>query len=177
MSETIITFKRLGESGDSSSGAGRASLDGTGGYTVDDSSFSSSTSNALAAFAAKQLVVSVINEATAWGMYEWDKNLALNDDYIGQRTKRIAVEQISKAAGMAGTVFNMAASGAMIGGPWGAVIGAALGVTQVASSTIRENLIGQEQQNISLAQMEASLNYTRRRVGWSSVAASIGEDL
>lgn len=137
----------------------------------------SSTSNAIAAFAAKQLVATTISEVSNWAMYEWNKNLNLNDDYIGQRNKQIAMQCIAKTAGAANTIFNSAAMGAMVGGPWGAAIGAAIGATQVVTSTIRENLQAEEQQRIQLAKMDAQLDFTRKRAGWSTTAASIGEDL
>lgn len=144
---------------------------------AEETESSTSSSVAIAAFAAKEIISTTISEITDWAMYEWDKNLMLEDDYVGQRNKNIAMQCISKVGGAANTVFNTTIAGATIGGPWGAAIGAAIGIAKVASSTIRDNVQHQQMQDIQLAQMNMQLSYTRNRIGWSTNAASIGEDL
>lgn len=136
-----------------------------------------SDKKAIAAFAAKEMTSAVVSEVLNWANYEWDKSLNLNDDYIGQRQKTIALQLINKGASFASTIFSATAYGAMIGQGAGAVVGAVLGTVQATSSVIRENIQAREQEEIQLRQMEAQLSYTRQRAGWSTQAGSIGEDL
>lgn len=117
------------------------------------------------------------NEVIAWAEYEWDKQLSLTDDYIGQRWKRIATTQISRGISAISSVASMTAWGAAAGGSVGAAIGAGLGVTMSIASMARSNIQGKEQQDIHIRQMEAQLGFTRSRAGWSTQAGSIGEDL
>lgn len=137
----------------------------------------SSAGVALAAWAVSQAVQTTVSELVAWGEYNWNKELTLNDDYIGQRNKQIALTQINRGISAVGSIFSSTASGAAVGGVAGAIIGFVVGTaTQVANIT-RGNLQAQEQQDIRLRQMEAQLDFTRSRAGWSLKAASIGEDL
>ena len=138
---------------------------------------SNSSAKAIATFAAIQAISTTINEAVAWGEYYWNKELVLNDDYIGQRNKQIASTYVNRAISFAGNVGSAAATGATIGGPVGAIIGAVIGTATQIASIVRSNIQGNEQQNIALRQMDAQLQFTRSRVGWSTNAASIGEDL
>ena len=138
---------------------------------------SKSTKIAIAAMAAKQILSTAVSEGLQWANYEIDKNLNLDDNYIAQREKNIALQLIGKAGSFASTIFGGATAGAIVGGPIGAAIGATLGLVQAVSSTVRENIQSYEQQDIMLRQMDAQLSYTRQRAGWSVSAASIGEDL
>lgn len=134
------------------------------------------SAKAIAAFAAIQVTKIVVNEAVAWGEYYWNKELTLNDDYIGQRNKNIAISQISAGASALGTIGSFTAFGATFG-PWGAAIGAAIGTIAATVEIVRSNKQGEDQQNIQLKQMNTQLDFTRARAGWSLRAASIGEDL
>lgn len=149
----------------------------TSASTESQENDSGSTAKALATFAAIQAISTTINEGVAWGEYYWNKELVLNDDYIGQRNKQIASAYVNRAISFAGNVGSAAATGASIGGPIGAIIGAVIGTATQIASIVRSNVQGNEQQNIALRQMDAQLQFTRSRVGWSTNAASIGEDL
>ena len=136
-----------------------------------------STAKEVAKFAVVQVVQEVANEIVAWADYEWNRELMLNDDYVGQRNKNIAMTQINRAVSYGSTILSNTAAGAAVGGAPGAVIGFVIGTAKVTANVVRNNLQGQDQQNISLRQMEAQLQFTRSRAGWSLKAASIGEDL
>lgn len=138
---------------------------------------SKSTKIAIAAMAAKQILSTAVSEGLQWANYEIDKNLNLDDNYIAQREKNIALQLIGKAGSFASTIFSSTAAGAIVGNVPGAIIGFILGTAQAVSSTVRENIQSYEQQDIMLRQMDAQLSYTRQRAGWSTSAASIGEDL
>ena len=136
-----------------------------------------STAKSVAKFAVIQSAQLVVNEVVAWAEYYWNRELILNDDYVGQRNKNIAMMQINRAVGVVTTTGSMAAAGAAIGGPAGAIVGAVIGLATSASSIARSNIQGQDQQNIAIRQMDAQLHFTRSKAGWSTQAASIGEDL
>lgn len=135
-----------------------------------------SSAKAVAVFAAVQTTQIVISEAVSWGEYYWNKELTLNDDYVGQRNKNIAVMQINRAVGALGTIGSFTALGASAG-PWGAAIGAVIGTVAAVASIARSDIQGQEQQDIQIRQMNAQLDFTRARAGFSLKAGSIGEDL
>lgn len=136
-----------------------------------------SKAKAVAVFAATQVIETIASEVVAWAEYNWDRTLKLNDDYVGQRNKNIAITQINKAVGAISTIGSMTAAGASIGGAAGAIVGAILGTATTVAGIARSNLQGQDQQDIALRQMNAQLQFTRSRAGWSTQAASIGEDL
>ena len=122
-------------------------------------------------------VEAAANEVIAWAEYEWDKQLSLTDDYVGQRWKRIATTQISRGISAISSIGSMTAWGASVAGPAGAAIGATLGTAISIASIARSNIQGKEQQDIHIRQMEAQLGFTRSRAGWSTQVGSIGEDL
>lgn len=138
----------------------------------DKSKTAKATFTALA-FQASELVTS---EIVNWAEYYWNRELTLEDDYVGQRNKTIALTQINRAVSAVTTIGTFTAMGAKAG-PIGAAVGALLGVATVGAGIVRSNIQGQDQQNIMLRQMDAQLGYTRSRAGWSLQAASIGEDL
>ena len=131
----------------------------------------------LAIYAAKEVVETAAREAVDWGEYFWNRELTLNDDYIGQRDKQIALTQINRTISFASSIGGGAAAGTTILPGVGTAIGAMIGAIKSVTSIIRSNLQGQDQQNIMLRQMDAQLDFTRSRAGWSIQAASIGEDL
>ena len=136
-----------------------------------------STAKAVAKFAVAQSMQVVASEVINWAEYYWDRKLTLTDDYVGQRNKQIALTQINRGIGTFTSIGSMTAAGAAVGHGIGAAIGFLIGTaTQIASIT-RSNLQGRDQQNILLRQIEAQLDFTRSRAGWSTQAASIGEDL
>lgn len=148
---------------------------------VDTSKKEASTnSDHSAKAAAKALAIQAVgiaaNEATAWAEYYWNRELTLNDDYVGQRSKQIALTQINRGISLVSTIGSSTAAGAAFG-PAGAIIGAVLGTVTAIAGIARSNIQGQDQQNIMLRQINAGLDFTRSRAGWSTTAASIGEDL
>lgn len=148
--------------------------DTSGAQTKNDKD---SSAKAVAKFAAIQSAQVATGEIVSWAEYYWNRELILNDDYVGQRNKNIALTQINRAVSAVGTIGSMTASGAAVGGAAGAIVGAVVGTLTVASGIIRSNIQGADQQNIALKQMDAQLQFTRSRAGWSLQAASIGEDL
>lgn len=136
-----------------------------------------STGRAIAIYAGMQVLSGAVNEGLAWAEYEWNKTLTLNDDYIGQRNKTIALTHINRTVSNISTIGSGIAGGAAVGGWVGAIIGGVISTIQVAAGIIRSNVQGQEQQDIHLKQMNGQLDFTRSRAGWSTQAASIGEDL
>ena len=130
--------------------------------------------------AAKALAVSFANvvatEVVNWADYFSNRELTLTDDYIGQRNKNIALTQINRGIGAISTIGSFAALGAA-GGAAGIAIGALVGTAVAVAGIARSDIQGWDQQNIQIRQMEAQLGYTRARAGWSTQAASIGEDL
>lgn len=127
---------------------------------------------------AIKMVSAATNELISWTMYDINKQLDLNDDYIGQRNLQIAQTLISKG----GSIVMQAVSGAITGATFGggvpgaiigAVVGAGIGIAHQAIETTKS----MEQQEIRLRQMDAQLDFQRQRAGWSLKAASIGEDL
>ena len=136
-----------------------------------------SQSKAIAAFAVAQLAEMATTEIVGWAEYYWNRELTLNDDYIGQREKNIALTHINSAISRVSNIATATAQGAMIGGPIGAAIGFLIGAGTQAASIARSNAQGQDQQNIQIMQLNAQLDFTRSRAGWSTKAASIGENL
>ena len=166
----VITLKLEDDGSGTTSPASASSTSSTKGTK-------SSAGVALAAWAVSQAVQTTVAEVIAWGEYNWNKELTLNDDYVGQRNKRIALTQINRGIGTVSSIFSSTASGAAVGGWIGAIVGFVVGTGTQVASIVRSNLQGQEQQSIHLRQMDAQLDYTRARAGWSIKAASIGEDL
>lgn len=156
--------------------ASGASTNTTGG----GSSGAGATSKGIAIAAAVQFTYQVLetakSETLGWAEYLWNRELMLNDDYIGQRNKQIAMTQINRGMGVVSSVGQGALAGSAFG-PIGAIVGAAIGLATSAAGIARSNIQAQDQQNIALRQMNAQLDFTRSRKGWSLQAASIGEDL
>ena len=177
MAETRdITITIKGENG-----GGNNSIDLDVSEKVDASKKASKNSNssmAKAAFAnmALQAARVVTDELISWGDYQIDKYMNLHDDYIGQRNMNVATHYINGAISAGSTIASAAMMGAAAG-PWGAAIGALVGAGIAASRAIKSNIQANDQQNIQLKQLDLQLQYTRRRAGWSTHAASIGEDL
>lgn len=111
---------------------------------------------------AKQSVQDIYNMA----IYHFEKEWSLTDDYQSQRNCTIALNVISKSISVATNAFI----GLSVGGVAG------LAVSVVASGVdlgfeIYKNL---DQQNIKIKQMDAQLEYTRVRSGYSITDESIG---
>lgn len=111
---------------------------------------------------AKQDIVQIAS-------YEVNKYFNLHDDYIGQRNLTIAKNVLSKAVGM-GTAI---AGGFVLGGVVGSAV-ALIGTTASLGIEIAQNY---DQENIKIRQMNAQLEYSRLRAGYSLTSESIGENL
>lgn len=166
----VITIKLEDDSGDSK----ESKTDTTAAAKKDDKD---SSAKSLAVFAVSSAVETATKELVSWGSYYMQRDLSLTDDYIGERNARIAETQINRGISAASTIVSSTASGAAVGGWIGAIIGFALGTTTTALNIVRSNIQGREQQDIALRQLNTQLEYTRSRAGWSTHAASIGEDL
>lgn len=134
-------------------------------------------SKALATYLVTQSLSMVTSEVVSWAEYYWNRTLTLTDDYVGQREKNIAMTQINRAISFASTIGSTAATGALFGGPWGAVAGAIVGAISGTVSIVRSDIQGKDQQDIAIRQANAQLDFTRARAGWSTSAASIGDNL
>lgn len=167
----VITLKLQNDTGDETDVSNQTS-------TKNAESKNDKNSKAKAAYKAMAIQATSIalNEVTAWAEYYWNKELTLTDDYIGQRNKNIAMSQINKGISALTTIGSFTALGAAAG-PWGAAIGAVVGTAVAAVGIARSNIQSKEQQDIQIRQMNAQLEFTRSRAGWSTQAASIGEDL
>ena len=162
-------------------------IDGSGGGTSNEEeradtkatkATSSGKSTGYRAFQTLGLMAisTAASEAISWANFELDKHFDLKDDYIGQRNLNIATQAVNWGISSASTIASATLMGASFG-PVGAAIGAALGTATVAVRTARSNMQAMEQQTIGLNKMEAQLDYTRQRSGYSLKAASIGENL
>lgn len=108
-------------------------------------------------------------EITQIASYEVSKYFNLKDDYIGQRNLSIAKNIISKGASIGTAIASGFATGGIIGG---AV--AIVGTTASLGIEIAQNY---DQENIRLRQMNAQLEYSRQRAGYSLTSGSVGENL
>ena len=106
---------------------------------------------------------------------EFSKYYTTHDDYIGQRNFEIAKACI----GIAVNVGTSMVSGAMVGasaGPVGAAIGAVAGATFSGVNLALQYNRAMERQQLTVNQLNAQLQYTRQRSGYSLTSGSVGED-
>lgn len=111
---------------------------------------------------AKEELVQIAN-------YEISKYFSLKDDYIGQRNLSIAKNVISKGSSMGTAIASGFATGGVIGG---AV--AIVGTTATLGIEIAQNY---DQESIRLRQLNAQLEFSRQRAGYSLTSGSVGENL
>lgn len=109
------------------------------------------------------------NETLQIANYEINKYFSLKDDYIGQRNMTVAKNIISKGVSM-GTAI---ASGFAVGG----VVGGALAIVGSSVSLGVEIAQNYDQENVRLRQMNAQLEFSRQRAGYSLISESVGENL
>lgn len=126
---------------------------------------------------AIQTAGQVLTESINFAEYFWDEQLRLTDDYIGQREKRIAKQYVNRVANAGSSILSSTLTGAASAGWVGALVGFTVSLGNEIFKTVSDNFIGERTQNITIKQMEAQLDFTRNRAGWSTQAASIGEDL
>lgn len=108
--------------------------------------------------------------------YEFSKYYTTHDDYIGQRNFEIAKAIIGIAVNVGSSVVSGATVGASAGGAVGAVIGAAAGALFSGVNLALQYNRAMEQQQLTINQLDAQLQYTRQRSGYSLTSGSVGED-
>lgn len=101
--------------------------------------------------------------------YAINRNFQLTDDYIGKRNVSIAINMVNRVSQLGMSI----ATGFMIGGPVGAVVG---GVGNVAIQGLGV-FKAIDQQNIKLAQLDEQLGFTRERAGYSLTDGSVGRNM
>lgn len=111
---------------------------------------------------AKEELVQIAN-------YELNKHFSLKDDYIAQRNLSIAKSIISKGASMGTAIASGFATGGIVGGA-----AAIAGATATLGIEIAQNY---DQENVRLRQMNAQLEFSRQRAGYSLTSGSVGENL
>ena len=122
-----------------------------------------------------QAFENVKNELISEVNYEINKHFNLTDDYIGQRKLNVAKNVVSRATGIIATIGASAKIGS-VAGPVGTIVGAVVGTTIAGVQLGVDIYQNYDQANIHLRQMEAQLNYTRQRVGYSLTSGSIGDN-
>lgn len=124
----------------------------------------SSTDIVVKSIVGASLASHVSREALQIADYAIETKFRLTDDYIGQRNYNIAKSFISKGA--------ILVAGAITGGP----VGLAMAAVYTGISTGIEAAQAQIEQSITIANMNAQLDFTRVRAGYSLVAGSVGEN-
>lgn len=120
--------------------------------------------SSLVVSTAKKLGNILLGEA----IYEINKNFRLTDNVEGKRDFNIATGMLKRTSKIATMIY----AGAISGGPAGAIAGAVVGFTNEAVNIYQ----GYDQQNIQLRQLDAQLQYSRLRAGYSLTSGSIGEN-
>ena len=136
---------------------------------VSESSGSSGSNigvTALAVTALQNIGNSVKNVTIGYATYAINRNFKLTDNYLGQQNLNIA----KSIAGKFEKIGMATASGAMMGGGVGAIAALVVSTITTAIET------GFDVWNIQLRQMDAQLQYSRQRAGYSLTAGSIGEN-
>lgn len=98
--------------------------------------------------------------------YQLDKYYYLNDNYLGQQSKNIATNMISRGV----SVGKSVAGGFVVGGPAGAAVMAVVEGIKLGQD-IYHNY---EKQRIKLKQMDEQLSFNRERAGFSLTAGVTG---
>lgn len=124
-----------------------------------------------------QIANQIVNEGIDIAEFHINREFNLTDNYIAQRDYSIATQMVSQAANKVASIASWTATGAQIGGPWGAVAGFAIGSGFAIFDTVKGNIQADRIQRDMINIREASLDFTRSRAGWSTKAGSIGEDL
>lgn len=115
----------------------------------------------LAGNATVQQAISMVN-------YEINRELTLTDNYIGQRTLNNTIQVINKVRSVATSTVQ----GAMVGGWVGAAIMAFVDIAGTGID-IYQNY---DQESIKIKQMDAQLQFSRQRAGYSLTSGSRGEN-
>lgn len=100
--------------------------------------------------------------------YRINRYLTLTDNYLAQQDMDIALNNISMAAGVAMNIVG----GAMVGGPWAAAAVAVVEATKIGFNIFRNF----DQQQLMLTAMNAQLDFSRERAGYSLTSGSKGTD-
>lgn len=122
--------------------------------------------------AAKQLKGTIISEIK----YQQNKYYSLQDDYLGQQNMEIALNVVEKVWSVGLNIYTGAKLGYKLGSGYGAVAGAVIAAGVSTVQTYQQVAHNYEQERIKLNQMQAQLDFTRQRAGYSLTAGSIGEN-
>lgn len=171
----VLVIESKGEQGGGNGGSSFEPAADVGSNTSQDGG--SDYSKAYYAQMAMKIIGTTVSETVDWAMYFWDTQLELNDDYVGKREKRIAMQQVNRVVSAASNIGSSTLQGAMAGGAVGAIIGFVVSTGTEVYKTVKENIQGNRSQELQLAQLNAQLEFTRSRAGYSTQAASIGENL
>lgn len=115
-------------------------------------------------------------DTTRIAEYEINKWFNLNDDYIGQRNLTAAKNIIGRAKSAATSIVAGIMVGASVGGHVGAIAGGVLAAAQQVAALVTDIAQNYDQQNIRIRQMDAQLQFSRQRVGFSLTSGRIGGD-
>lgn len=100
--------------------------------------------------------------------FQVNRYFEITDDYLGQQSLNICLGIARKVESAAMSI----AGGALVAGPVGAII---MGAVELGKTglDIYQNY---SQQNLQLRKMDAQLDYSRQRAGYSLTAGSQGEN-
>ena len=128
---------------------------------------SSKMSKVASAYIARSIVNNTISSVISATEYHFEKQWQLDDDYISQRTYTIAKNFITASMGAVSTIA--------VGFSTAGIAGGILATAYEAINTGMNIYKNYDQQSIKIKQMDAQLDYTRVRAGYSVQAESIGE--
>ena len=114
---------------------------------------------------AKKAATMALQEAD----YRISRSFYLKDDYIGQRNYQIAKSEALAVIGYLGVIGANIAHGNFAG--------AAIYAVTAPISNIISYSHKIEEQNLTIKRMEATLDFSRQRAGYSLTSGSVGENL
>lgn len=138
----------------------------------DDDQLETAVLATLIGRAARQLKGTVISELK----YQQNKYYNMQDDYLGKQNMDIALNVLEKVWSVGINIYAGAKLGLKLGGGYGAAAGAIIAAGVSTVQTYQQVAHNYEQERIRLNQMQAQLDFTRQRAGYSLTAGSIGEN-
>lgn len=174
--EVVITIKGTGSTGGSSGGKGKTVINNITNNNVTNIINNYSGSGAEyddgldvgTSVLANQVFDALKKNITTEAKYQINKYFNTRDDYIGQRNLNVATSMANMAIGLGSSIV----AGFMTGGPVGAAVA---GVTSVLSTAVSVyNTL--DAQNLKVDQMNAQLQFTRQRSGYSLTSGSVGDN-
>lgn len=163
--EVIVRFKYGGDG----EGNGTAiKKDGQSKATSQKQNEQENDNSKLFTYAKNKVMQLSKNVLLSEALYESEKYFNLTDNVQGKRNLNIARQNVERVWGVAQDTI----AGAKAGGWIGAIIGFAVGLTELGVKIYQ----GYDQQSIKIRQMEEQLDYTRQRMGYSLTVGSNGEN-